>query len=79
MMPTFIPNDRIIVSSIPYIFTKPKTGDAVIFRYNDEMLVKRIVKISNGKFFVGGDNKVDSVKTGTIEQADILGKVIKKL
>ncbi len=78
MMPALKPNDRVIVSSLPYLFLKPKIGDVVVFRYNGEVLVKRIVRIENGKFSLEGDNKSDSLKTEPIERKDILGKVMFK-
>lgn len=76
MMPIFKPNDRIIASNILYFFTKPKVGDVVVFRYNDKMLVKRIIRIANKKYYLKGDNKSDNLKIKPIERAKILGKVI---
>ncbi|OGH49099.1 MAG: signal peptidase I [Candidatus Levybacteria bacterium RIFCSPLOWO2_02_FULL_41_11] len=79
MMPHLKPNDRIIISSISYLLKNPQIGDVVIFRYNNKTLIKRIVRISNGEFCVGGDNRKDSLKINAIERNDILGKVILKL
>lgn len=76
MMPYLAPGGRVIVSSIPYIFTKPKIGDVVLFRYNDKMLIKRIKKLENDKITVAGDNSSDSLKTEPVEFGDILGKVL---
>lgn len=79
MMPVFKPNDRVIVSSIPYIFSKPRIRDVVVFRYNDKMLVKRIIKVSNNLFEIRGDNKNDSLDVNSVKRDKILGKVIFKL
>jgi len=79
MMPTLKPRDRVIVSSISYYFSKPEIGDVVLFRYNNNLMIKRIKKLENGKITVAGDNISDSLKIEPIEQKDILGKVIFKL
>ncbi len=76
MMPYLKPYDRVIVSSIPYYFSKPKIGDVVLFRYNDKMLIKRIKKFSSKSIFVKGDNVRDSLKTKPIKRDAILGKLI---
>lgn len=87
MMPVLKPNDPVIVSSIPYLFTKPKKSDIIAFRYNNKprtggvrgkVLVKRIDKISSDRVLVSGDNKVDSLTTEPISKREILGKVIFK-
>ena len=76
MLPALKPNDRVVVSSIPYILFKPKKGDVVVFKFNSKTMVKRIEKIDHGKIFVEGDNKNDSLKLGHISEIEILGKVI---
>lgn len=76
MLPTFAPGDRVIVSSIPYSFSKPEIGDIVLFKYSDKLMVKRITKISNGKYYLLGDNRLDSLKVKPIERNQILGKII---
>lgn len=76
MMPYLTPGNRVIASSIPYYFSKPKVNDVVVFTKDGKMLIKRIVRISGGEFFVEGDNKKDSLKTEPIRRKQILGKVI---
>lgn len=78
MMPTLALGDRILVSSIPYLFFKPKKGDIIAFRYNGKTMIKRITHESNGKYFLEGDNKGDSLKTEPIRKKEILGKVVTK-
>lgn len=79
MMPLFIPNDKVLASSLPYIFGHPKKGDVVVFRYNKKILIKEIVKEKEDKFLVKGKNKNDSLKVGEIKRKQILGKIIIKI
>lgn len=79
MLPTFIPNDKVLVSKILYYFGIPKKGDIVVFNHNGKSIIKRIIKIKDNKIFVEGDNKKDSLYNLTIEKKDIIGKVIYKL
>jgi signal peptidase I len=76
MLPHFKPNDRIVASNIPYLLRKPKIGDVVLFRYNNKILVKRIVRIENKKYYLAGDNKSDNLKTQPIDRKQILSKAI---
>lgn len=76
MMPTLKPSDCVVASSIPYLFSKPKIGDIVLFKYRDKIMAKRIKKFENGKIIVAGDNNLDSLKIELIEFGDILGKVL---
>ena len=76
MMPYLKPYDRVIVSSIPYYFSKPKIGDIIVFKYNSKTMIKRIKKLENGKITVAGDNISDSLKIELVEVRDILGKVL---
>ena len=76
MEPTLKPGQEILVSSLPYLFQKPKTGDVVAFEDKDLFVVKRIKDIKDGKYLVKGDNQKDSREFGWIERKRILGKVI---
>ena len=79
MMPTLNPNEKVLVSSIPYLFGSPKKGDIVIFKYEKKFLIKKISKVDSGRYLVEGENKNDSLKIGEIERSDIVGKVIRKI
>lgn len=79
MMPYLNPGDKVIASNLSYFFIKPKRGDVVVFRYNNKILIKRIVKVSNDTYDVYGDNKSDSLKIRPIRKSHILGKVLFKL
>ena len=76
MLPIFKPNDRVLVSSLPYFFSNPRTNDIIVFKYEGKIMIKRIKKKENSKIFVAGDNSADSLKIEPIEKKEILGKVI---
>lgn len=79
MEPLIKDGQKVLVSSIPFIFSNPKKNDIVAFNLDNKIFIKRIEKIENGKYFLQGDNKDDSLdsrKLGFIERKDILGKVI---
>ena len=79
MEPTIKNGQKVIISSIPYLFYKPKQNDIIAFRKNANILIKRINKIENDKYFVLGDNEDDSLdsrKFGLIDRKEIVGKII---
>lgn len=76
MKPLLSSGNKIIVSSLPYIFGKPKVGDVIAFCNDGKFIVKRIKEIKNGSLRVQGDNKQDSKDFGWIKNAEILGKMI---
>lgn len=82
MEPILKNKDSILVSGLLYLFKKPKINDIVAFVYKDKVLVKRIVKITNEKYFLAGDNNKDSFDSrefGFVSKNQILGKIIYKL
>jgi nickel-type superoxide dismutase maturation protease len=82
MLPIFKPGDTVLISTLPYLFSKPKIGDIIVFRKSNKLLIKRIVKKMNKEFFVSGDNQSDSFDSkdfGVITRKDIIGKTILKL
>ncbi len=81
MEPNLFNNQTVLTSSIPFIFSKPKSGDVVVFKVDDRIYVKRVKEIKNQKFFLIGDNNrdsLDSKKIGWISKQQILGKVVYK-
>ena len=62
MEKTIMPGDRVIASRLHYLFTEPKRGDIVVFKYPDDEktnFVKRViglpgetVEIKNGEVYV---------------------------
>jgi nickel-type superoxide dismutase maturation protease len=79
MSPTFKSGTTILVNRL----SKPKAGDIAAVRNprDGKILIKRISKTKNNKFFVLGDNKdesTDSRHFGWITKDAIIGKVIFK-
>jgi signal peptidase I len=83
MEPGITNNGTVFASGIPYLFKKPGVNDIVVFKDKDKkVLIKRIIKKSEDKYFVQGDNKNDSLDSrqlGNISKQQIIGKVIYKL
>lgn len=78
MIPHFLNNDYVI-TSLAMTFKK---NDVVIIRTNNnDSIIKRINKISDGNFELSSDNKAyeSSVCDKIYKKEDILGKVIFKL
>jgi nickel-type superoxide dismutase maturation protease len=81
MSPTFNEGEEILVNRLSFLFKKPKAGDIIACKdpRDRKILIKRISKIEDNKYFVVGDNKqnsTDSRKFGMIEKSDILGCVL---
>lgn len=79
MMPKLKPGEKILVSTLPYLFSLPKVGDVVVFKYQKKYMIKKISKVNGGFFEVSGENKNDSLKVGKISREEILGKMIFKI
>lgn len=82
MMPAYKEEDNVIVSPVPYWFFKPKKKDVVVFEKYNRLYIKRIKKIKDGKYFLAGDNKKDSLDSrrfGSVNRDQIKGKIIIKL
>ena len=78
MEPFLLNNQTVLASSVPFIFSKPKIGDVVAFRYQNKHFIKRISKIKDDSYFLEGDNKEDSLdsrKIGWAKREDIIGKL----
>ena len=83
MEPQIKTGETVLVSSIPYRFKIPKINDIVAFKDNTgKVLIKRIIRFQNGKYFVQGDNENDSLDSrefGYISKKQIIGELIYKL
>ena len=82
MSPFLKDKDLIIASYIPFFFKNPKINDVVVVKYDNKILVKRVKKIKENKYFIKGDNKNDSWDSssfGLVKKKDILGKFLFKL
>jgi signal peptidase I len=81
MAPTILENQTILINRLAYVLRKPTTNDIIALKdpRDGKILIKRITKIVNNKYFVTGDNKehsTDSREFGMIEKSDILGKIL---
>ena len=81
MSPTIREGENVLVNRLAYVFQSPKVNDIIaLFDPRDgKMLIKRIIKIEEKRYFVEGDNKnssTDSRIFGMIERREIIGKVI---
>lgn len=63
-------------SSLPFKFSNPKAGEIIVFRNDNKLIVKKITKIENNKYFLEGENKMDSKNFDPIDKKKILGKVL---
>lgn len=80
MNPTLKAGDVVLINRLSYIFGIPKIGDIVVLK-KERYIIKRIVKIKEGKFFIVGDNKkesTDSRNFGWVSKKEIIGKAIFK-
>lgn len=83
MIPLLKPNDQILVSKLSSIHD----GDIVVCKnpHNDPLrsyIVKKISQIKDGKVYLEGINKnesVDSRTFGWIQRKSVIGKMIYKL
>lgn len=57
MMPAIYPGDHLIVSRIPYYYRDPVRGEVVVFKYNNDFLIKRIIAVPGDQIDIR-DNKV---------------------
>ena len=81
MRPTLLPGQKVLINRLVYVFIKPKAGDIIVVKSPEDgrMVIKRIDKIEDGKYFVVGDNlkkSTDSRAFGGVEKKAIIGKVI---
>lgn len=62
MIPTIEPGDHLIVNLIPSYYREPEKGEIVVFEYNGEHLIKRvigepgdIIDLHEGKIYINGN------------------------
>jgi len=71
MEPHFYAGDYLIIRK----FGKPRVGDVVAIDYNDKKMLKRVLKIDSGKYFLRGDNQHDK-KIYVVSRKQIIGKLL---
>lgn len=78
MEPIIMNGSFFIASDIPYRLKSPKIDDVIIFKNNNKVIIKKISKISNKKYYIDGENKDDSMNFSPITKNKILAKVVFK-
>jgi len=82
MEPAIKNGQKVLVSGVPYFFSKPKIREIVAFKNKNQTLIKRIIRKNKDEYFLAGDNSrdsLDSKELGFIPKKYIIGKVIKIL
>ncbi len=84
MSPTIQSGQIVLANRLSYLLKLPAIQDVVALKdpRDGKILIKRIVKIKNKKYFVMGDNKSESTDSrafGWITKKDIIGKVVHQL
>lgn len=75
MEPTLENGSGVLISSLPFLFLRPKIGDIVASKKESKIFIKRVAKIKNDQYFLAGDNSKDSMD-GWFNRNKIIGKVI---
>ncbi len=68
-----------IATNLIYKLRKPKNGDIILFKYNSKIVVKKIYKIEERKYYIEGINKNDTKDFHPITRSSILGKLLFKI
>lgn len=74
MWPTLAEDDIILANC----WSRPKTGDVVLARVAGKDLIKRVTSVSQGQYWLMGDNyqqSHDSRKFGLVKPNEIIGVV----
>jgi phage repressor protein C with HTH and peptisase S24 domain len=76
MSPKIKSGSFFIASSIPFKFRSAKKGDIILFKTSNQSIVKRIDRIKEDRFYLKGDNKLDSKNYLPISKKEIIAKVL---
>ena len=81
LLPMYQDGDFVLVSKIPYLFSRSRQGDIIAFSHEAYgKMIKQVEAVSTDKdeIWVTGtqDNSVDSRHFGPITKEDVLGKVV---
>jgi len=79
--PLYGDGDFVLVTKIPFILKRIKSGDIVVFNNSSYgTMIKRVDKYdkNNGELWVSGTHpdSVDSLEIGPVFTEDLLGKVV---
>ena len=79
MQPALRFGQEVLISSVPYFFRKPATGDIIVFKKKKKLFIKRIHMVTDDTYEVRGDNSKDSLDSdsfGNVLKQEIVGKLI---
>ena len=72
MLPTLRPGDRVLI----WKWVNPGVGDIVVAKVGHLFFIKRVNRISGGKYFLLGDNpRAIGATKPTVTRQDIIGRV----
>ena len=74
MLPAFRPGDHVLTFNL----LKPKTGDVIVYHKDAGYYIKRVFKISSGRIFAEGDNKISGKRVPSFGFRDVVGVVLWK-
>jgi nickel-type superoxide dismutase maturation protease len=80
LQPIYYEGDFVLVSKIPFLARRPRTGDIVVFCHpRFGMMIKRVERVTpGGELYVTGTHPTskDSDNFGVIPFTSVIGKVI---
>lgn len=80
MEPSLKNNDKILI--VRKYCSRIKTNDIVVANIVNKIIIKRVFKIKDNKYFLVGDNQKNSTDSrgfGLVDKKSIIGKMIFKI
>ena len=80
MVPLLKPGDEVLIDAKAYAQHPPCINDIIVAQhpYRDIKLIKRVITSENGRYFLKGDNALESTDSrtfGAVKPEQILGRV----
>jgi nickel-type superoxide dismutase maturation protease len=81
LSPLFHEGDYVLITTIPFVLNRIKTGDTLVFQHPSYgTLIKQVERIDEKQGTLSvtgiGPNSVDSRRFGPIRRQDVIGRVI---
>jgi nickel-type superoxide dismutase maturation protease len=81
LSPLFHEGDYVLITTIPFVLNRIKTGDTLVFQHPSYgTLIKQVERIDEKQGTLSvtgiGPNSVDSRRFGPIRKQDVIGRVI---
>ena len=74
MTPSYYPGDHVLT----FNWIIPKENDVIVFRKENQLFIKRIIKMKERKYNCRGVNKKDSKIDYQVLSEDVVGKIVFK-